>query len=368
MQASNQLYFCFLRFQPFFQCRSEVVEQLEERIIVPDDTKILLKRVGTLSAPTASGKKSKLKRVRFSLPRAAFESTSDSSDSDDDDEDAGSGAGKAKKRGKRAKKKGSDDEDEFTLEEAEAELDGDDEEEENEGAGTGNGCSQCGTISAKQLHEDEHTGDLLCNTCLAARGGGASGSGAAAGNGGKACYHCRNDEESKLQKHAESGGWECLTCKRYRVSHNGELRPAKLFNRKPRASTAAAAGGGGGAGGGSAGAFGSTPVTVPTPRNQQGTSRSSSALRAPADQQTRQANAQNRVFRLQENFGVHSARLMKHFTTTKTSDTIMDTMRNSYNLKALGNGANQVAIEILSAKGAGEGNTAWGDLRRQLIE
>ena len=189
-------------------CRDDAVEQLEERIIVPDDTKILLKKVGSLATTqsTHSGKGSKLKRVRFSLPRATLE---ESDDSDEDDEEK-----KIKKRGKRSRKKGSDDEEEFTLDAAEAELDGeddDDEEEDGEDAGHGNGCSQCGTLTAKKLHEDEETGDLLCTLCHTSRGGAAAAAAGTSGattattaSGGKACYHCRNDEVSKLHSHMES--------------------------------------------------------------------------------------------------------------------------------------------------------------------
>lgn len=361
-------------FLTLHDCRPEAIEQLEKRIIVPDDTKILLKKVGSLSAPTTSGKRKKLKRVRFRLPRTAFESISDSSDDDDDDD-------KAKKRGKVSKKKSSDDEEEFTVEAAEAELDDvDDQEEEEEKteAGNDNGCSQCGTLSAKQLHEDEETGDLLCNTCHSARGRSAAGHGAAAAeSGGDTCYHCGSDEAPKLHKHKDSGGWECVTCKRYRASHNGELRPARLFNRKARAratTTSPAAE----AGNGAAGASGSTPLRVATPRNQQQQQNqilNRSSLAGPpghgtgaGNQQQRQAVAQKRAFRLQERFCSHSTRLIKYFTTSNNNSAIMSTLKNSYNLNALGNSSNQVAIEILAAKGAGKGNTAWGDLQRQVIE
>jgi hypothetical protein len=349
----------------FVEASADSVEQLEERIIVPDDTKILLWKIGCLPLSTAAGKKSKLKRVRFSLPSTAFESTSDSSDNDDDDNP------KAKKRRKRSKKKGSDDEEEFTIEAAEAELDDeDDDDEEEEEAGNGgrnNGCSQCGTIPDNVLHEDEDTGDLLCSTCLTGRGGGASGSGAAAQHGGKACYHCGTDEESKLQKHKDSDGWECITCKRYRATHNGELRPARLFTRKarPRAAPAAATA----VGGGSAGASGSMTVAIPTIQQQQQQTR----VQNPRFSSARASNAaqtnKKRAFRLHERFCAQPGQLLKHVVFhPQRSNSVMNTINNTYNMKSLANGANQVAIEILSAAKIDEEATAWGDVRLQMIK
>jgi hypothetical protein len=281
------------------------------------------------------------------------------------------------------KKKSSDEDDEFTVEDAEAELGGDDdddekeEEEENEaGNGNGNGCSQCGTLSAKQLHENEETGDLLCNTCHSALGGSAAGHGGApAGSGGKACYHCGNHESSKLHKHKDSGGWECVTCKRYRASHNGELRPARLFKRRARTTTASLAVSTGN--GAAAGASGSTPLQVPTPHNQQQRQQQDQMLLnrsslvgtpRPGNQEHRQAVAQKRAFRLQERFCSHSTQIIKYCTALNKNSSIMSTIKNSYNISALGNSANQVAIELLASKGVEDGSTAWGDLRRQVIK
>jgi hypothetical protein len=349
------------------KCSADAQKQLEERIIVPDDTRILLKKIGL---PAVAGKKRKLKRVRFSLARTAVDSASDSSD--DEQEEA-----RGMKAGKRFKKKGSDDNEEFTLDAAKAELDGnDDEDDEEEEEGNGNGCSGCGTLTAK-LHEDENTGDLLCNTCHKARGRGSD----ASGSGGKACYHCGNTEEIKLPKHTSSGGWECGTCRRYRASHKGELRPARLFNRKPRATAAspAAPGGNGGAIDSTAPVPRSTPLGVATPLNQQQNDQRnplSSLLASGSGNrvQKRQARAQKRVFRLQERYCLRSLQLLKHITTTsQKSASIKSAMDNKYTMRALGHGTNQVAIEILSAKRVEEeeeeeGHTAWGDLRRQIIE
>jgi len=218
------------------------------------------------------------------------------------------------------------------------------------------------------LHENEETGDLLCNTCLSARGG------SAAGHGEKACYHCGTEEASKLQKHKDSGGWECITCKRYRTSHKGELRPARLFNRRARATAAFPVSATGSAA--AAGASGSTPLRVPTPRNQQQQQQKqmpanrSISVGTPrtGNQEHRQAVAQKRAFRLQERFCSHSSRLIKYFTTLNNNSSIMSTLKNRYTMTALANSSNQVAIEILAAKGVEEGNTAWGDLRRQVIK
>lgn len=363
-------------------CRDDAVQQLEERIIVPDDTKILLKKVGSLATTpsTHSGKGSKLKRIRFSLPHATLEK-SDDSEGDEDDEEK-----KMKKRGKRSRRKGSDDEEEFTLDAAEAELDreDDDEVEEDGDAGHGNGCSQCGTLTAKKLHDDEETGDLLCTLCHRSRGGTAAAAAAAGTSGatatascGKACYHCRNDEVSKLHSHKASGGWECGTCRRYRTSHNGELRPARLFNRRMRARTASPATSGANSGG-------TTPLTIATPLNyntnqhntqqQQRQVQNRMAALVPAQNGShanRYASAQKRPLRLRERVFSQSTQVIKTCSIVNKGSFTMYNMKNNYTMQALAYGANQVAIEILAAekKEEGRGNTAaWGDFRRQIIE
>ena len=212
--------------------RPKAVEQLEERIIVPEGTKILLKKVpltapNTKNTTAANDVPASNKRVRFSLPSKAFDAVS--SDSEDENESSNPRNKRSKtsskrttRRGNKASSKGSDSEDEFTVENS---SDVEEEEEEEEGGG-GLGCSRCGAHQIQSLHEDEETGDMLCDVCQGASGHDGSTS------GGAVCYHCKATTAPKYYQHKESGGMECGTCRRYRQTHQGELRPARLFQRK----------------------------------------------------------------------------------------------------------------------------------------
>ena len=165
--------------------RPKAVEQLEERIIVPEGTKILLKKVpltapNTKNTTAANDVPASNKRVRFSLPSKAFDAVS--SDSEDENESSNPRNKRSKtsskrttRRGNKASSKGSDSEDEFTVENS---SDVEEEEEEEEGGG-GLGCSRCGAHQIQSLHEDEETGDMLCDVCQGASGHDGSTSGGA---------------------------------------------------------------------------------------------------------------------------------------------------------------------------------------------
>lgn len=224
------------------------MEQLEERIIVPEGSKILLKKVPLIAPPTKNTAAennfpSSNKRVRFSLPSTTFDHVFDSEEEAEEDEEQDDDSSKSrvkrsktsshtKHKGKKTRtasraSKDSDGEDEYTLE-----ASSDVEEEEEEGDCDG-GCSRCGAHQAQTLHEDEDTGDMLCDKC---HGAAALGTPAQYGNGAPdgttACYHCKTTTAPHYLRHKETGGWECGTCRRYRQTHNGELRPARLFQRR----------------------------------------------------------------------------------------------------------------------------------------
>ena len=137
----------------------KAIELLESRVIVPDETTLVLKRldgssigdtmvegVGVGGGKSGQGKKktsvhrkemngSSTKRVRFALPRVVVDE-----DDDDDDEE----------------EEDREEDDEMVM-----------------------GCSRCGSLcDPVQLEENETTGDVLCGTCFAQeatedRGGGA---------------------------------------------------------------------------------------------------------------------------------------------------------------------------------------------------
>jgi len=211
-----------------------VAEALEERIIVPEDTLILMKEVESpqTTAPRRKAPQTQRKRVRFNLPKQATLS----SDSDEDSE--------------------------ATQEEDWQQEDDKDESDEEENMGDIKGCGHCGTAASKEWHEDEDSGKFLCDQCHdCERRTGSSrllkqkkGSQAAAGSTGgicaavsddagageKACYNCGTTEARHFSQNKENGQWECTTCYRYRENHDGAERPARLFKRKrAKASTAA---------------------------------------------------------------------------------------------------------------------------------
>jgi hypothetical protein len=175
-----------------------VAEVLEDRIVVPGGTRILLKQVedpaGAAPRRRAGGRRAARgrrggKRVRFEL---------------------GSGSEEAS---------GSSDEETGREDEYRTDVDEEEEEDEEEGEGgvTLRGCANCHATEADDWEEDEASGDLLCAPCAAhvhrtgrprpapAAPRRPAAAAAAAGGEGKSCYHCGTTEAARYIKHAESG-------------------------------------------------------------------------------------------------------------------------------------------------------------------
>jgi len=124
-----------------FHYRESIVQALEERIILPEDTTVILKQVAAADPGTTAPKR---KRVRFAIPipappeddDAEEEDSSEDSQETEDEEFLGAN-------------------DEF-LEES----DGD------SGTNSTRRCQRCNvTESANGWQEDEESGLFLCNSC-----------------------------------------------------------------------------------------------------------------------------------------------------------------------------------------------------------
>ena len=201
------------------QYREDVAEQLEMRIIVPEGTKIMLKKVPTAAeAAAAAAAGPPKKQVRFRLSKS------------DEDVDVQYDDIKIHRKPKRFKQSSSsstknndlESEEEYTVDEASD--DGGDDDDDDDGTDL--------EMEEVTVHKERVPNPKP--------------------NDAKVCYHCRFESESgsgiKWMKRdnkddGEDGdsGWECSTCRRYRQAHAGELRPARLFNRQKRRREAAAA-------------------------------------------------------------------------------------------------------------------------------
>lgn len=187
-----------------------MVEALEDRIILPEDTEILLKPAVDPSKKDQSFKKESIslrnqghKRVRWSLPAMANDNISEDEDEEEDDHE--------------------------------------DEDEDDD-----YGCSNCGALSSTNWHEDEDTGDFLCSSCMKnkrkRKETTISNTGTLDGrrqvhnhsSDVKSCYNCGDSTAQNYATHEENGQYECAACNRYRKSHDGAPRPPRLFKKKKR--------------------------------------------------------------------------------------------------------------------------------------
>lgn len=235
--ATHELF--WLQCRRLLYCRSEASEQLESRIIMPDETKILLRRVSSdpvdlndskIAQLGQSASRSTTKRVRFAAPITLKEDSDFDSDMDTDGTPSKGMREHGTKSRHRISSNKSDDEYDVRKDMEEEENDDEDENigEDKKGVGIMPDKKACtnslpdGNNAAIQSSQSVH-GQSTATPSLQTP----------SSDDTKSCYNCGTTDTARWSRHKDAGNkWECSACKRYRSTHKGDLRPPKVYANK----------------------------------------------------------------------------------------------------------------------------------------